>query len=288
MKKKAEMKQIPKTNETQSRNKKLSNPALVTGASSGIGEAYARRLAREGVDLILVARRSRLIESLADELQSAHAVNVEALTTDLATEEGIASIEDKISDGPPLSWLISSAGFGTRGRFVDVQKMKIIHMNRLHVEANARLVKASLPGMLENRFGHIVMVSSLSAFLTTAEYVNYSATKAYVNMFALGLRDELTSTGVKVQALCPGLTKTEFFATEEFENFKYDSMPSWVWMTTHQVVEESIRSLNKRRNPPIFIPGLKNKAFTTILSSPLLGALARAGLARIGRNRNLF
>lgn len=282
------MEQISKTNETQSRNKTGSNPALVTGASSGIGEAYARRLAHEGFDLILVARRNRLIESLADELQKTYDIKAKTLAADLATEEGITSVEDKIAGGPPLSWLISSAGFGTRGRFVDVPKMKIIQMNRLHVEANARLVKASLPGMLDNRFGRIVLVSSLSAFLTTSEYVNYSATKAYLNMFAMGLRDELTSTGVKVQALCPGLTKTEFFATEEFENFKYDAMPSWVWMTTHQVVEESIRSLNKKKSPPIFIPGLKNKAFTSLLSTPLLGALARAGLARIGRDRNLF
>ncbi len=282
------MKQISKTNETQSRNKKGTNPALVTGASSGIGEAYARRLAHEGFDLILVARRNRLIESLADELQKTYDIKAETLAADLATEEGIASVEDRIAKGRPLSWLISSAGFGTRGRFVDVPKMKTIQMTRLHVEANARLVKASLPGMLDNHLGRIVLVSSLSAFLTTAEYVNYSATKAYLNMFVLGLRDELTGTGVKIQALCPGLTKTEFFATEEFKSFKYDAMPSWVWMTTHQVVEESIRALNKRRNTPIFIPGLKNKVFTALLNSPLLGALARAGLARIGHNRNLF
>ena len=160
--------------------------ALVTGASSGIGEAYARRLAQDGCDLLLVARRAERLGVLADQLSRAHGIQAVPLPADLATDAGIGAVERAVSDGPPLAWLIGCAGFGTRGRFVDVAPDQVRRMVRLHIEANVRLVRSALPGMIALRRGAVVMVSSLSAFLTTAEYVSYSASKAYLNMLVLG------------------------------------------------------------------------------------------------------
>lgn len=262
--------------------------AIVTGASSGIGKAYGQRLARKGLDLLLIARRKDRIETLARDLANTYKIRAEPLAADLATDKGITAVQTAINEGPPGSWLICAAGFGTRGHFVNVDTQQVIRMTRLHVEANARLVRAALPEMLRTRQGRIVLLSSLSSFLTTAEYVNYSATKAYINMFARGLRDELVGTGVHVQALCPGLTKTEFFDTDEFKNFKYDGVPSWAWMTSEQVVDESISALESKNPSPVFVPGFANKAFMTVMNVPWLSVAVRAGLAKLGRNRNLF
>ncbi|HEY3450335.1 MAG TPA: SDR family NAD(P)-dependent oxidoreductase [Myxococcales bacterium] len=261
--------------------------ALVTGASSGIGEAYARRLARDGNDLVLVARRAEKLAGLAAELSKAHGVKVEPVAADLSTDEGIAAAEKVIADGP-LDWLVSSAGFATRGHLVKVAPEKIARQVRLHVEANARMVRAALPGMIDRRQGSIVVLSSLSAFLTTEHYVSYSASKAYLNMFVLGLRDELRGTGVRAQAVCPGLTKTEFMFTEEYKDFSYDSVPAWVWMTADEVVEESVAALERAEKEPVFVPGRGNRAFVALMEAPLVGAAVRAAINRLGRGKNLY
>ncbi len=262
--------------------------AIVTGASSGIGKAYGQRLARNGVDLLLIARRKDTIATLAEDLSNTYKIRAEHLTADLATEKGITAVQKAIDEGPPVSWLVCAAGFGTRGLFVNVDTQQVIRMTRLHVEANARLVRAALPEMLRNRNGRIVLLSSLSSFLTTAHYVNYSATKAYINMFARGLRAELVGTGVIVQALCPGLTKTEFFNTDEFKDFKYDGVPAWAWMSPEEVVDESMRAVKAKNPAPVFVPGLANKTFMAVMNSPGLGAAVRAGLDVLARKRKLY
>jgi short-subunit dehydrogenase len=262
--------------------------ALVSGASSGIGEAWARRLARDGFDLVLVARRAARLGSLAEQLARAHGVRVELLPADLATDAGVAAVERAIASGPPLAALVCAAGFGTRGKFAELSPEKVTRMVRLHVEANARLVRAALPGMTGSGYGEVILVSSLSAFATTSEYVTYSATKACLNMLALGLRDEVRGTGVRVLAICPGLTKTEFLDTDEFKGFKYDAVPAWAWMTADEVVDESLRALPHSERRPIFIPGRANRMFVAVLETPVLGAVVRAALGRLGRGRNLF
>jgi hypothetical protein len=262
--------------------------ALVSGASSGIGEAYARRLARDGHDLLLVARRGDRLETLAGQLARAHAVRVQTLTADLATDDGVGAVERAIAAGPPLGALVCAAGFGTRGKFAEVAAEKVTRMVRLHVEANARLVRAALPGMTAGGCGTIILVSSLSAFASSSEYVTYSATKACLNMLAVGLRDEVRGTGVRVLAICPGLTRTEFLETDEFKAFKYDAVPAWAWMTADEVVEESLRALPHSERRPVFIPGRGNRAFVAALETPVVGALLRAALDRLGRGRNLY
>jgi short-subunit dehydrogenase len=242
--------------------------AVITGASSGIGEAFARRLAREGYNLLLVARRKELLAKLALELEYDHHVTAVGLAADLSDEEGVRKIEKRISGDDAIEVLINSAGFGTRGFFAAVETEKSQNMTYLHTMAVMRLTRAVLPNMIKNRRGYIIQVSSIGAFLTTSHYVLYSATKAFVNMFTRGLAEELAGSGVRVQALCPGLTKTGFMYTEEFSDFSYAKIPERFWMSPDRVVEESLAAIG--RNKLIFIPGRGNRIFVRALHTPVI------------------
>jgi len=261
--------------------------ALITGASSGIGEAFARRLAKDRVDLVLVARRDDRLKVLATELTARHGIRVEAMPIDLSAVEGIDRLVEYVDHtDAPFEFLVGSAGFGTRGPYAEVQADKITRQVRLHVEANARITRAVLPAMIQRRAGTIVLVSSLGAFMTTTHYTHYSATKTYLNMLALGLRDELRGTGVRVQSLCPGVTRTEFMATDEYKDFKYDDIPAFLWANPEEVVEASLRELSEER--PIVVPGLGNKAFVALMQTPAVGPALRAALGRLGRGKSMF
>ncbi len=249
--------------------------ALVTGASSGIGAAYARALAARGTDLVLVARRRERLEALGAELGASHGVRVEPLAADLATQAGLARAERRAAASPAPAWLVHAAGFATRGAFHEVDGGKIRAQLRVHVETAARLARAVLPGMATAGGGSVVLVSSLAAFMTSRHYVSYAATKAYLNTFAEGLAIELGGSGVRVQALCPGLTRTEFLESPEYRDFKYDKVPAWAWMSAEAVVAESLAALDAGRGP-IVVTGLMNRAFLGAVRTPLFGrALCR-------------
>lgn len=254
--------------------------ALVTGASSGIGAAYARTLAGQGVSVGLVARRGDRLEALGDELSERFGVGSDPLALDLSTEAGIGEAERWIAHRGGLTALVHSAGFGTRAHFADLPPERTLQMLRLHVEAGVRLTRAVLPAMLSARSGDIVLVSSLAGFFTTARYVTYSATKAYLNQFAEGLRAEVAADGLRVQALCPGLTRTGFLDTPDYAEFKYEQVPSWAWLTPEQVVRASQAAL-ARGGPTVVIPGRMNRLLVGSLRAPGLGAALRWGLGRL-------
>ena len=255
--------------------------AVITGASDGIGAAFARRLAGEGFNLVLAARRKKALDALAGELAGACGIRARVIAADLSTDAGIARLETAIARERSIAMLVNCAGFGTRGFFADLEPATIDRMVQLHVAAMARLTRAALPRMIELGRGTVINVSSLGAFFTTARYVVYSATKAFVNMFTLGLRDELADTGVQVQALCPGLTRTGFMRTEEYRDFDYGAVPSFAWMEPEEVVDASLRAL--RRDRAIVIPGTGNRAFVAALTAPVIGPLLFRLLGRLGR-----
>ncbi|MFC1669091.1 SDR family NAD(P)-dependent oxidoreductase [Spirochaetota bacterium] len=257
--------------------------ALITGASSGIGMAFARSLAMEGHDLVLVARRKEQLEKLARELTK-YNIDIKIFSADLSSDSGVTSLESKIIQKHNIHLLINSAGFGTRGHFADLDAEKIQKMIYLHTMAPARLTRAVLPEMIKNNSGIIIAISSLAAFLTTAEYVTYSATKSFLNTFCTGLSDELAATNVKIYSICPGLTKTEFMSTEEYKNFNYNEIPDFAWMTPEDVVEISLKKINSV-NKPVIIPGAGNRFFVAILNFPLLGLLIRNLLRYLSRRR---
>jgi uncharacterized protein len=253
--------------------------ALVTGSSSGIGAAFARRLAADGHDLVLVARRRERLEELAGELRRDCGVDVTPIAADLSTAEGLEAARRAVVDGPPLAVLVNAAGFGTRALFAETDDRCAQAMIHLHDDAPIRLTRAALPAMLAARHGRIINVSSLAAFFTTSRYVMYSATKACLNMFCEGLQAELAGTGVSVQAVCPGLTRTEFFDSDEFRDFKYQQVPERFWMTPAQVVDETLASRDV-----IFIPGRHFRFFVGVIRAPLLGPLLRWALARANKD----
>ena len=221
---------------------------MVTGASSGIGAVFARRLARDGFELILVARRHDLLEQLARELGGA-----ETLAADLTLEEeGLARVEARIAAAPELELLVNNAGFGTKGRFWETPLDGQERMHQLHVMATLRLTRAALAGMVPRGRGGVINVSSVAGFGQSPGNVSYCATKAWMTSFTEGLDLELHALGspVRVQALCPGFTVTGFHDTMGMSR---QGIPAWLWMRAEDVVDASLRGFE--RGKLFVVPG---------------------------------
>ena len=255
--------------------------ALITGASSGIGEAFARRLAAQGFDLTLVARRVDRLEALAAELSGAHGIAAEALPADLADEQEIGRVAHYIQGHDDLVLLINNAGFGTQGEFADVTLQSQLDMIRVHVIATVTLCRAALPGMIARGNGAIINVSSIAAFFPSGGGATYTATKAYLNNFSEALAAEVDGTGVRVQALCPGFTYSEFHETAEYTGFDRKQVPAALWLPAEQVAAESLAALGGSR--VIVVPGRQYRGIVLAINSPLRGQLR--GLARAIRRR---
>jgi uncharacterized protein len=221
--------------------------ALVTGASSGIGAVFARRLSRDGYGLILVARRRERLEALAHELGGA-----EIFPADLTRDEDLHRVEERIAAAPRLEMLVNNAGFGTLGRVFQADLAAQDQMHRLHIMATMHLCHAALRAMVPRGKGAVINVSSVAAFGTAPGSVSYSATKAWINSFTEGLDLDLRSMGspVKVQALCPGFTVTEFHDVMHMDRKR---IPAWLWMRAEDVVDASMEGLAK--GDVIVIPG---------------------------------
>lgn len=230
--------------------------ALVTGASSGIGAEYCRQLAARGHDLLLVARDGDRLRTLGDELARAHGVTVTPLVADLTSDDGIATVERAIADRPELALLVNNAGFGTTGTLLSGDPMAQRRMLTLHVDAVHRLTVAALPAMKFRKRGGIVTVASVASFLASGGNVNYCATKTWQRVYTMGLAVELKGTGVRVQALCPGFTTTEFHQRMGFD--QRGRTPGWMWYPAAEVVATSLRALDAG-GPVVVIPGVVYK-----------------------------
>ncbi len=239
--------------------------ALVTGASSGIGAAFARRLAAEGYDLVLVARRADRLAALAAELEGTYGIHAETLIADLVAEDAVERVAGTLAAVPDLELLVSNAGVGTEGRFYKADIGPQLNMIRLHVLASVRLAHAALPGMVERGRGGIINVASLAGFMALPGNVQYCATKGYLISFSKALALEMAGTGVRVQALCPGFTHTELH--DGLQKFDKAKSPAILWMPAEAVVDASLRGL--ARGETVCIPGLGNRLLVALGSSPL-------------------
>ena len=221
--------------------------ALITGASSGIGAAFARRLSSGGYRLILVARRRDRLEALAAELGGA-----EVLAADLAGDSGMKLVEDRILTAPDLDLVVNNAGFGSMGRFFEIPLDSQDRMHRLHVLATLRLTHAALRIMVPRNRGGIINVSSVAGFGQNPGSISYNATKAWMNSFTEGVDMELKTAGlkVKVQALCPGFTTTEF---QDVVGMDRGRIPARLWMKAERVVDASLEGL--ARDQLFVVPG---------------------------------
>ncbi len=202
--------------------------ALVTGASAGIGKEFCERLAARGYDLIAVARDGNRLEALKRELEQRHGTAVEVFPADLTIDTDVSLVAERLTRSPRLALLVNNAGFGTRGTLADASPALQEAMVRLHTMAPMRLSQAALPVLLQNGKGGIINVSSVASFLYSAGNVNYCATKAYLTTFSEGLAAELAGTGVKVQALCPGFTRSEFHQRMEAD---VRELPRHMWLS---------------------------------------------------------
>ncbi len=224
--------------------------AMVTGASSGIGEAIARQLAAQGTDLVLVARRRDRLQALADQLL----VDVEIVVADLADDEQREAAEARlVSEQAPIDLLVANAGIAWIGSILDSEVDDLDQMIRLNVLSLARLVHLALPGMAAAGRGGILVTSSTASFQPTPFSANYGATKAFVTSLAEAVHAEMDGTGVHVTALCPGPTHTEI----EQANGVATTAPDFMYADAGDVARAGLAGLAE--NDALVIPGAGNK-----------------------------
>src|SRR3954468_15204204 len=245
--------------------------AVITGASAGIGKVFCEKLAARGYDLIIAARNATRLESLGHELESRYGVTVEVFPADLTIDTDVSLLAERLTRSPRLALLVNNAGFGTRGKLVDASPALQEAMLRLHVIAPMRLSQAALPILLANRRGAIVNVSSVASFIYSAGNVNYCATKAYLTTFSEGRAAELAGSGVRVQALCPGFTRSEFHQRMDLD---VSELPRGMWMSAERVVNSSLRALD-RGWPVVCVPGVRYKLVVLLLRFIPRGLLRR-------------
>lgn len=236
--------------------------ACVTGASAGLGKEFARQLAERGFDLLLVARDVERLTALAGELSTQFGITAEPYQCDLSRDEPMRALAEKLSKDERLMVLVNNAGFGTKGKLATRPVGEQATMLELHVMAPMLLTRAVVPRMIERREGFVITVASVASFTASMGNVNYCATKAYQRVFMEGLAMELAGTGVRVQALCPGFTHTEFHDRMQIDKTK--GIPSWAWLNADRVVRESLESAFGG-GPTVVIPGKRYKAMVLAL-----------------------
>jgi short-subunit dehydrogenase len=227
--------------------------ALVTGASAGLGHAFARALTSRGYDLVVVARDEARLRDLAEEV--APQAEAEVLAADLTEPAGLAAVEDRLRDrNRPVDVLVNNAGFGTSGHFADLPLEIEDRQIRLNVVAVVRLAHAALAEMRARDRGGIINVSSLAAYQPVPENAVYGATKAFVQSFSQALHEELRGSGVRVMVVAPGFTRTEFQARSGIDAAQ---VPGFLWQTAEAVVVPALDAFERGR--AVFVPGVHNQ-----------------------------
>jgi short-subunit dehydrogenase len=231
---------------------------LITGASSGIGEEFARQLAARGHGVFLVARREERLLGLAAELEREHGVRAEALACDLANRDELSALPGKVEQkGLAVELLVNNAGFSTVGD-VHVNPDRQLGMVYVNVEALVALTCAFLPAMVERGRGAVLNVASMAAFQPIPSQAVYAATKSFVLSFSEAVSEELRGTGVAMTALCPGPVATEFVEAAGFKKGQQDMGPSFVWATAADVAGAAIQGAERGKR--VVVPGLGNRA----------------------------
>lgn len=238
----------------------MSRTALVTGATAGIGLAFAQQLAGQGYAVVLVARDIARLEAVAEELTASYGVATEVLAADLTDRAQLATVERRLAEPgdtePPIDLLVNNAGFGLKGRFLDNDVEQEQAMLDVLVVAVMRLTHAALRAMAERRSGGIINVSSVAGYQPRG---TYSAAKAWVNRFGEWASVEYADRGVRIMTLCPGFTKTEFHGRMDVGR---DAVPSFLWLDVDDLVKEAIADYDAGKS--LSVPSKRYKAITAV------------------------
>jgi len=229
--------------------------AVVTGASRGIGESYARQLAARGYGLHIVARDADRLATLAAGLRTAHRVPIEEIVLDLAHPDSAERLYAEVRGRrrAPVDLLVNNAGFGLYGDFTDTPTLRLQEMVYLHVLTVMKLIRLFLPEMRERRSGTIINVASVSGLLPVPYMALYAATKAFMVSLGLSINQEVRSYGVLIHTCCPGQTLTDFHRTPGMSR----PYASGGQQTADEVVAESLAAVDRRR--PMVITGYRNR-----------------------------
>jgi len=252
---------------------------LITGASSGIGEAFARRLAAEGHNLLLVARSEKALHELCDELMLKHKIMAHYVVLDLSElNPDWKLLEETERHGFEIDWLINNAGFGSSGDFAELDIDHELRMIELNISALVAITHAYLGKMRQRKSGVIINVSSAAGFQPIPFMATYAATKAFVSSFSEAIAEENRPYGIQVLALCPGSTKTNFFAASQIER------PVQIkgQQTSEDVVETAMRAVRGGRTK--VVSGLVNK-IGAMVGTHMPHAILRPMMARALRSR---
>ena len=243
--------------------------ALVTGASSGIGEAFAASLVARGNDVVVVARRGEVLADLAARLGSAHGATVEVIAADLATDAGVTTVAERLTDPDrPIDLLVNNAGVGTMGRFWELPFDAEAAEIALNVGALVRCTHAALGPMVARGSGGVINVSSISAYQPIPRHATYGATKAFVSSFTNAVHEELRGTGVKAMVVAPGYTRTGFQA----DGFDPKHLPDLVWQQPDEVVDIALKAYDRGR--AVCVTGVLN-VMTVAATSVLPAGITR-------------
>jgi short-subunit dehydrogenase len=232
--------------------------ALITGASAGLGHAFARRLAADGHDLVLVARDASRLQAVADELTSAHGVQVEVLPADLTDRERLQRVADRVADpGRPVDLVVNNAGNALRKPFVANDVADEERMLDLHVRATLVLTHAAVRAMAARGTGAVVNVASVASWIPQG---TYSAHKVWVTTFSQAVAAQVAGKGVTVMALNPGFVRTEF---HERADMDVSAIPGIAWLAADDVVQDALDALRAGR--AVYVPSRRYRAVATLL-----------------------
>lgn len=252
----------------------------MTGASSGIGTAFARRLAASGHGLVLVARNEERLARFAGELRSGYGIEVEVLCADLSDPDELAEVEQRVGDETlPVDLVINNAGYTTYGDFADIGVEGEAGQVDLHVRATLRLTHVAARRMRKQGQGGVINVSSAAAFQPGPGLATYTSTKAFIVSFSESLHEELRADGVTVTCVCPGYTRTEL---QERADVDMSHLPNLMWQSADEVARSGLDG--HARGRAVVVPGLVNRVMA--VSARLMPcALTRRAAAKLLRQR---
>lgn len=245
--------------------------ALITGATAGIGKSFATQLARQGFNLVLVARNAERLDGLAEQLSADFGIKTEVLVADLSVQRSVQEVANRAASAD-IDLVVNNAGFGIKQVFVGGAIEAEQELLDVLVGAVMRITHAALPGQVARNRGGVINVSSVAGWLSSG---TYSAAKAWVTTFSESLATQLRESNAHVMALCPGYTRTEFHGRANMET---STIPNWMWLDVDKVVAKALKDFQAGKT--ISLPGLQYKGLGAVaqyLPRPLVRRISNFG-----------